>query len=312
MNQKNKKNQKKSNTAPRGKKFWMQPVYALTAAGALTLLAWTGILDKADLAAADALYQSPRASEEYITLIGIDQKALEELGPYNQWGRDIMAQVLETLNQSEECHPAVIGIDVLYTGETQPEADHLLAEEAGKYGNVVTACLAEYGSALVEGADGEYYLDNSAIVGFDEPYTALKASATLGHINAMLDTDGILRHHLLSIRLPDGQEVPSLALALAEKYRSFHGMEPVTLPPTDSRGFWYVPFCGLPGSFYESISVSDILSGRRDPEYFAGKIVLIGPYTAGLQDSYFTAIDHAVPMYGVEFQANAIDRKSVV
>ena len=29
-------------------------------------------------------------------------------------------------------------------------------------------------------------------------------------------------------------------------------------------------------------------------------------YAPGLQDSYLTAIDHAVPMYGVEYQANAI------
>lgn len=299
-------NKQKTTGAPRTKQTWKLLLCVFAIAGTLTLLAGTGILEKADLTASDALYQTPRASEEYIVLIGIDDRALEELGPYGQWGRDIMALVLKTLNQSDECHPAAIGIDVLYTGETGSEADNWLAEEAKKYGNVIVSCLAEYGSALAEGTDGEFYLDNSAIVNFNEPYAALKDAAGLGHINAMLDADGILRHHLLSIRLSDGREIPSLALALTEKYRSFHGLEPVTLPPTDSKGFWYVPFCGLPGSFYESISVSDILSGRRDPDYFAEKIVLIGPYTAGLQDSYLTAIDHAVPMYGVEFQANAI------
>ena len=35
--------------------------------------------------------------------------------------------------------------------------------------------------------------------------------------------------------------------------------------------------------------------------------MLIGPYAAGLQDSYPTAIDHAQPMYGVEYQANVIE-----
>ena len=47
-------------------------------------------------------------------------------------------------------------------------------------------------------------------------------------------------------------------------------------------------------------------SGKVPADYFAGKIVLIGPYAAGLQDSYLTAADHAAPMYGMEFQANAI------
>ena len=279
---------------------------ALSAAACLTLLVWAGILEKPDLSASDALYQHRRASEEYIVLVGIDQRALEELGPYSQWGRDIMARVLDFLNQSEECRPAAIGIDVLYTGETSASADSWLAECASKYDNVVTACLAEFGSALAETQDGEFYLDNNALLRFDEPYPALKESSLQGHINAMLDTDGILRHHLLKIRQPDGTIVPSMALALAEKYREFHGLDAVKLPPTDARGFWYLPFCGLPGSFDESISVSDLLSGRRDPEYFAGKIVLIGPYTPGVQDSYPTSIDHARMMYGVEIQANAV------
>lgn len=285
---------------------WKLPVSAVVIAGALTLLAWTGILRNADLAVSDALYQSRSALDGSIVLVGIDQRALEELGPYHQWGRDVMAQVLAALNASEDCRPAAIGIDVLYTGETRARADAWLAEEAGKYGNVVAACLAEYGSALTEGADGELYLDTASITSLDEPYSALREATSPGHINAMLDTDGILRHHLLKIDLPDGRSIPSMALAAAEKYREYHGLEPVSLPPTDSGGFWYLPFCGLPGAFDESISVSDLLSGRRSPEYFAGKIVLIGPYAVGLQDSYLTAIDHASQMYGVEYQANAV------
>ena len=146
--------------------------------------------------------------------------------------------------------------------------------------------------------------------------------AVLGHINAMIDTDGILRHHLLSITLPGGEEIPSMALAAAERFRSFHGLPPVERPPADRHGFWYVPFCGRPGDLWESISIADLLSGSISPDHFAGKIVFIGPYAPALQDSYFTSIDHAMPMYGVEYQANAVqallwgdkrrDRKSVV
>ena len=122
----------------------------------------------------------------------------------------------------------------------------------------------------------------------------------------MLDTDGVLRHHLLSLCLPDGREIPSMALAAADKFRAFHGLEPVERPPVDGHGFWYLPFCGRPGDFYESISVADLLSGAVPADYFAGKIVLIGPYAPGLRDSYVTPADRAQPMYGVEYQANAI------
>ncbi len=283
-------------------------VLTLIIAGLLTAVAAAGILDKADLAASDACYQSRKASDGEIVLIGIDQRALDEIGPYGQWGRDIIAMVLEALNESEECRPAAIGIDVLYAGETQPGADEWLAEAAGQYDNVVTACMMEIEDGLVEdeGAQVEYYLDNSSVATLIEPYEALRTVTEQGHINAMLDTDGVLRHHLLYADIPEKGRIPSLVLALAEKYCEYHGLGDLKLPPTDQRGFWYVPFCGTPGDFDSAISVVDLLSGAVSAEMFEGKIVLIGAYAAGLQDSYVTAADHSQTMYGVEYQANAI------
>ena len=280
--------------------------FLLAAAGALTLLAGLGALRGIDRAASDLWYQSRSASDGDIVLVGIDQRALEEIGPYQQWGREVIAQAIQTLNQSEDCRPAVIGVDVLFAGETDEESDRWLAQAAGEYGNVVAACSAEIGSALVEDGDGGYRMDPFAVQSFDEPFEALKEAATQGHINAMLDTDGILRHHMLWLDLPDGRRVPSMALAAANLSREYWGMDPVEQPPTDGRGFWYVPFCGAPGDFDQSISVADVLSQRIPTDFFADRIVLIGPYAAGLQDSYLTSIDHARPMYGVEFQANAI------
>ena len=275
------------------------------AAGLVTALLASGVLDYADLAVSDRFYQSRSASDGEIVLVGIDQKALEDIGPYSQWGRDVMAAALAALNESESCRPAVIAMDVLYSGETDGAGDARLAEEAGRYGNVVAACAAVFGSSLAEAETGEYYLDSFSVTAFDAPYEALGEAAEQGHINAMLDRDGILRHHLLEIGLEDGTRVPSLALKTAEMYREYHGMEQGALPPADARGFWYLPFCGVPGDM-EAISLSDVLSGKVPADYFAGKIVLIGPYAAGLQDSYLTAADHAAPMYGMEFQANAI------
>ena len=270
-----------------------QVLCAVAAAALLTAAAVSGVLNRADQTAADAWYQKPSASEGNIVLVGIDQKALEDIGPFQNWGRDTMAMVIEALNESEDCHPAVIAVDVLYAGETDPEKDAWLAEAAGKYRNVVTA--------------------------FDEPYPELKAGTAQGHINAMLDADGILRHSLWSVTTPDNTEVPSLAAVTAAKYLAYQsGTEEQTAdldmvkrylkePPSDGHGFWYLPFTGIPGDYSESISVADILSGDVPADYFADRIVLIGPYAAGLQDSYPTAIDHAQPMYGVEYQANAIE-----
>lgn len=286
---------------------WKAALAAILAAGLLTLLAGTGVLDQPDCAASDALYQRRSASDGEIILVGIDDRAIEEFGPYGQWNRDIISMTLDALNADADSRPAAIGIDVLYSGDSAvPEYDEWLAESAGACGNVVTACAAEFGTGVAEDADGGYTLDDFSILGFEEPYEALRSGTTQGHINAMIDKDGILRHHLLQITLPDGREMPSLALALAQMYHAHHGMPPVTLPPMDARGFWYLPFCGEPGDFDSSISVADVIAGDIPAEYFAGKIVLIGPYTVGLQDNYVTAIDHAQQMYGVEYQANAI------
>lgn len=277
----------------------------LFVAGALTLLASSELFRNLDWAVSDAWYQSRQSFEGDIVLVGIDQRALDEIGPYDQWGREIMAMAVEYLNASADCRPAVIGLDVLYTGESQPEADSWLAEAAGAYGNVVTGCLAWFEDGFVE-ENGVFLRDRFAIQYLEEPYDALRETAELGHLNAMLDQDGILRHHLLSISMPDGRDIPSLALAVADKFREFHGLESVERPPVDGHGFWYVPFCGEPEDLWESISVASLLAGEIPADYFAGKIVLIGPYAPGLQDSYFTSIDHSRAMYGIEYQANAV------
>ena len=288
------------------KRTWKTATAALLAAAALTVLAALGVLRGPDQTVSDAFYQRRQAFDEDIVLVGIDQRAMDELGPYTEWGRDVIAATLETLNESESCHPAVIALDVLYAGERDPDMDRFLAEAAGRDGNVLVGALAQIGAAAVEDESGEVYWDEFAILDFEEPYAALRAVTTQGHINAMLDGDGILRHHLLQLTLPGGEVVPSMALAAAQMYRGYMGQDPVALPPTDSRGFWYVPFTGLPGDLYASISVADILMGNIPADYFADKIVFIGPYAAGLQDSYVTAMDHAQLMYGVEYQCNAV------
>ena len=183
-------------------------LWGLAAAAGLTLLAGIGLLEKADLRALDLWYQTRRPTGGEVVMVEIDDRALEVIGPYEEWGRGIMAQVIETLNQSEECRPAAIGLDVLYTGEKDPENDAWLAEAAGAYDNVVTACAAVFGDSIENNDDGSFYVNTFSVQMFDEPYEALREAADLGHINAMLDTDGVLRHHLLKYTLPDGRFRP--------------------------------------------------------------------------------------------------------
>jgi len=279
---------------------------ALVVAACLTGIAASRLLFSADSFLSDKLYQSAEPMEGNVVVIGIDEQALEEIGPF-PWERDIMATAIEKLNEDGENRPAAIGIDVLYAGETEPNSDERLVSAASQYQNVVMASSATFDSRLVSKEDGSFYMDEFYITAFDEPFEALKNATTQGHINAMFDADGILRHSILYVDPLGHEKVYSFSWRLYEKYAQFYGLSLNPMPPTDSRGFWYLPLSAMPGAYYDRISVADLLDGTVPSDYFAGKIVLIGPYAAGLQDAYPTAIDHAKLMYGVEFQANAIE-----
>ena len=274
-------------------------------AGIFTIAAASGLFYEMDNRLSDALYQERRGTDGRIAIVGIDQRSLEALGPFGTWDRRILAKTVSYLNQGD-IRPAVIGLDVLLAGETGTEGDLLLAEAAGTGENVVTAAAGTFGSSLVTAADGTFYLDDFTVKSFDEPYKALRDVTAQGHINAMYDKDGILRHQLLELGLPDGRVFPSFALTIARKYIQQEGGREAGLPPVDSRGFWYLNYSGLPEDYSEFISIVDLLEENIPPEYFADRIVLIGPYAAGLGDQYITSADRGDPMYGVEIQANAI------
>jgi len=287
-------------------KKYNRVICVLSGALLITALAAGGLFTAADLRLSDRLYQWTHVPGERVVLVGLDDKALEEFGPYSGWDRSIITSVIRALNASEECHPAVIGVDMVFTGASETALDTALAEAAGEYGNVVTACVAEFGEQVAQRADGSRYLDTGAVLALEEPFPELAKVTAQGHINAMYDIDGILRHHMLYLTMPDGRVVPSMALAVAERCRQVRGEEPVEMPPTDSRGMWYLPYTGTPGMLSESISLADVAAGRIPADFFADAIVLIGPYTVGMQDSCMTSISHAEPMYGVEVHANAV------
>ena len=78
------------------------------------------------------------------------------------------------------------------------------------------------------------------------------------------------------------------------------------LPAINAGGHYYVPFTGEPGDFDDGYSVYRLITGQIPPAAWANKVVLIGPYAASLMDDYFTSINKASKMYGVEYQANVI------
>ncbi|MCR5801778.1 MAG: CHASE2 domain-containing protein [Lachnospiraceae bacterium] len=281
----------------------------LLAAAAVTLLIAAGILKRIDSWMQDAIYQQP-AYEDRIVVIGIDESAFERLGAYQTWDRSIMASALEKIAEADpDERPAVVAIDTLYTGETDPAADERLAKAAEELGNVVTAGSALIGTVAEEDENGNFRFNYYKVLQYDESYDALKKVTKVGHINAMYDTDAVLRHALLYVDTEgdygDNGRVYSMAYETAKEYLKSIG-ESIVLPKTDAHGNFYVSYVGGPGAFYDHVSIADLIEGTVSSDYFDDKILFIGPYAVGLQDQYFTPIDRARQMYGVEFQANVV------
>ena len=278
-------------------------VISLISSVLIVVLIGSGILQRPDRWLQDYLFQRPEAVNDEIVVIGIDDKALKQFGPYNSWDRSIMASALEKLAEDPDSLPSVVAIDTHYYGETEPEADKALADAASKL-TVVSASTAVYGTWAVFEEDGTYS-EKSVVVEYEEPYDALKNVTTVGHINAMCDTDGVLRHAILYVEPEENGRVYSMAATAASIHLKKQGKQ-VEFPKTNKSGQFYVPFSTRPEGFYDGYSLADVINGDVPKDYYAGKIVLIGPYSAGLQDAYFTPVDKSQQMYGVEFQANVI------
>jgi len=286
---------------------------ALLAAAILTGVAGLGrwlsvekdiaLLVAPDYIVSDALFQRRMAASGEIVMVGIDPRSIEAFGLW-PWTRDIMAMAVENLNADPENRPAAIGIDVVYGGYSwYPEDDDYLVQTLGEYGNVVVASFAEYGT-VSEVRDGKLYIGEDMLA-FNEPFPELKAVADQGHINSMFDSDGFLRQGMLDITLPGGTVVPSFNQLLYRKYALHHGLDATRTPPAQNGKIFYIPYTGKPMDYDEGHSILDLFEGNI-PEVH-GKIVLIGPWDAALQDYVTTSTDHSKKMFGIEAQANMIE-----
>ncbi len=285
------------------KQTLVQVAVAACVAALVTGIVYIGGLDWLDNRIADRLFQKKEASSGNILVIGIDEEALQAYGPYHNWDRTIMAEALEALNADPANKPAVVAVDTLYSGTSDAEEDERLVQAAKDLGCVVTGASAAFEKKMVLNEDGSYRVEPYAITAYEESFGALKEVTTIGHINAMYDSDGILRHSILYFDRDDGERVYSMAYQVAKLYDNS-----VTFPETNKYGHYYVAYTSEPGDFYDGVSIKDLIDGNVPSDYYAGKIVFIGPYAAGLQDNVVTPIARGKNMYGVEYQANAVQQ----
>lgn len=266
-----------------------------------------GVLGSINLTVEDYFFQKPDSLEDNtIIILGIDEYALSNLGPL-PWERSVYADAIALLNQDPENAPAVIGVDVLFEGYKDEATDMYLADVVGEQDNVVLGEMATFTSDIETNEDGTFLVNDYVVDSYAEPFEELHRVAACGFTNNMIGEDGIVRNSILHLQLSDGELKDSFSYQIYKKYARKMGIEESLDQEIamNERYQWYLPFKTVPNG-YEEISIYSLLNGEVDASQFKDCIVMIGAYADGLQDSFLTAIDHAIKMNGVEIHANAV------
>lgn len=234
-----------------------------------------------------------------VVLVAIDDDSIAQLGKW-PWRRDVHAALLDILTRNGA---RAIALDILMTEPAaDPGSDLVLAQAMQRSGRVVLPIFRA--------------IRRNEIRQEMPPIPQLaQASAGLGHIEASVDEDGVLRAYQRFAGTP-GALHPHLAIRLLEVAGRAQNSSPqpavirldAAAPVTDSQPnrLRRIPFVAPAGSF-ASLSYADVLKGKFPASAFQDKIVLVGAFATGLGDAY------AVPaarghgeMPGVEIIANIL------
>ena len=267
-------------------------ILAAVVFGLLTVFStYYGFPGNLELMAEDGMFQQPSAIPHNYKIIAIDEETLSNsgLGPYSSWDRNYFADLINILNVDEDTKPALIAMDIQFTGTNYSASDENLVNAAKAYGNLIVATTVEFkGNTYIE--NGRYYR-NTYIASENHPYDALAEVCDYGFSNAIFDSDGKIRRIYTKIG-----EYESFAYTIASKITDLpNNLNPVT----------EIKYTGNPGEF-EIISMSQVLNGNIPGSYFDGAYVFVGAYEEGMLDAYSTPVDYSRNMYGVELQANSV------
>ena len=241
------------------------------AATGLALVAYgTNVFRDLDLRSVDARFaiRGNQGAPSDIVVVKVDDKTFSDT--QKRW-EDFRPLHADMITKLKEDGAKVIVYDVQFTEPGKKEADDVkLIEAVGDAGNVV---LATTGAPV-----------------FGDDAVVREYNGTVGNANFPPDSGGYLRRMRYEI---DGQK--TLAVAAAERDRG----TPVKAFPTS-----WIDYRG-PVDTFESVSFSDALEGRVPPDFFRGKIVVVGPWASTFQDLHPVSYGEDL-MPGPEIQANAI------
>lgn len=258
------------------------------------------ILSPLDYILKDALYQIPRGISGDIKIIGIDEKTLEELGPISTWSRQYYSELVKILNSNPDAKPAVIGFDIIFSGNVDMEGDLAFARQVESDKNVVVATQLIYKEKPEDNGNGTMVYPVDYVI---YPYQELKDVAALGYTNVAQDSDGTVRRVIMEENL-QGESLNMFSKEIYNIYCQKNNLTPRQVE-SDKTGRTLINYSGKPGD-YEYISFVDVLKGRVDSRVFKDGVVLVGAYASGMQDNFNVPNGFSQQMFGVEIHANIL------
>ncbi|HXG82377.1 MAG TPA: EAL domain-containing protein [Sphingomicrobium sp.] len=190
-----------------------------------------------------------------IVLVGIDEKALREVGRW-PWPRGRYADLVDAIGAAR---PKQQVHDLVFPDASVPAEDARLAEALKRNENVTI------GYALRLGAQGGQVEDV-------RPIDMFAKHAGLGSLAFRYNYANEVWTIPYSVRAANGERVPALASVLS-------GVR------SDSESEFRVNYAFRPESI-PVISAADLLNGKADPRRLAGKTVVVGPASVRMGDQY--------------------------
>lgn len=288
-------------------------IIAPSVAGLLIILRLAALLQVLELSALDQFFRlRPVANpDSRIIIIGIDELDLSKVG---KWPipDTVLAALLKKVKQQQ---PRAIGLDIYRD----------LPVEAG-YAELVE---------IFESTPNLIGIQKVVADENQEPISPSPVLAELGQVSANdfpWDVDSKVRRSFLYLRNETGKTLFSLGFKLALIYLEAEGIKPqmmkdevriqlgqAVFSPFEENDGGYVRAADQgyqvllnyrgPKEIFQTISLTDVLENRIDPNLMRDRIVLIGSTALSLKDYLFTPYSTTLfgipkPMAGVEIHAH--------
>jgi CHASE2 domain-containing sensor protein len=265
-------------------------LFGMIVAGAA---AYSGFANKIDNLILDVVAPLRAAApDESILIVEIDNDSLAGIGNW-PWPRAVHAQFLAKLKSA---NPRAVAYDVLFLEPGIATGDNALAAAIKAGAPTLLPVLYQ-----VPGLNGA----RESLIRPIEPL--LRASAALGTVNLIFDSDGLVRRAQLNT-VAAGTALPHL---MEQTFRKTYGAPSpafkrlITRSGENHDGSLLLPMHPV-GAFRRASYVS-VLRGEIPASFFQGKTILVGATAEGMRDRYPVSATAGSTMAGVEIQANLLN-----